>query len=120
MEVETIDFKRWQWCEEAARGLDVAVGSDGDQISYEVKNCISKLWRVDNGRAWVVTREEGRELVLVCVQGCGVVAVVDAVIKKARKAGFKTMRAHTKRRGLLRMFEPVGAYEKEFVIGLKL
>jgi hypothetical protein len=113
-------FERWGWGADAAAGLRDTLAPDGALIAEEVRDGIADLWRIDGGAAWLITRAEGDELVIVCLQGRGARKIINTVIERARRAGFLSLRAHTKRPGLLRMFEALGVRQREIVLELDL
>lgn len=115
-----ITFERADWCAQAAQGLKRALAKDGAFIAEEVRDGISQLWRVNAGESWVVTREEGAELVVVCLEGKDMVGITGAIIQNAKKAGFETMRAHTKRRGMMRALKRFNVKQREIVLELDL
>lgn len=117
--METITFQRCQWSSEAAAGLSLTLGNDEAIISAEVIKGVSQLWRVNDG-SWLITRAEDDELVIVCFQGKNSVSVGAKIIRQAKAAGFKSIRAHVQRRGMVRMFERFGARQREIVLGLDL
>lgn len=117
---QTLTFERWHWGPDAAAGLTIAMGRDEPIIAEEIKQGISQLWRVNGGESWLITREEGTELVIVCLQGRNARPIIERVKAKAQAAGFETMRAHTQRRGLQRMFADQGVTVREIVLEMEL
>jgi hypothetical protein len=108
-----------QWSEIAPR-LGRALGSDAAVLRAEFDAGHVQGWITDH--AAMLTRVEGQELVLVALEGQGLSHLLPHVIQNARLAGLKTMRAHTKRRGLLRLAQRIEPriQQREIVIEMEL
>ncbi len=75
----------------------------GDALAYirkEVKAGAALAGRI--GNTAVVLRIEHTELVLVAAAGAGLIPATDTVYAISRALGLKTIRFHTRRRGLIR------------------
>lgn len=108
-----------QWGDIAPR-LGQALGGDADAVRQEFEAGAVQGWQTD--RAAVLTRVEGSELVLVALEGEGLAALLPHIINNARLAGLTTMRAHTKRPGLMRLAQRVEPRirQREIVMELEL
>lgn len=100
--------------------IGTAAGDDLTGILDEIRQGIAEAWRVDEGAAWLVTRIEGRELVVVCFEGRDLLRLTRDLFTVARQQGLETIRAHAKHRGIFRMFRMLGAQEAERVYRLRL
>lgn len=81
------------------------------------------MWecRSDKGNGFIVTRLEnyasGKELVIVLGEGRNVAPAVVAIIEAADALGIPTIRAHLKRKGLIKMFQSMAGFEiAEYVL----
>lgn len=106
-----------QWGEIAPR-LGQALGNDAELVRAEFERGAVQGWLTDT--AAMLTRVEGQELVLVALEGQGLRHLLPHVIHNARLAGLKTMRAHTKRRGLLRLAQRIEPRIKQREIVLEM
>lgn len=97
------------WCDEAERGLSGALGPDRDEIAAEVNAGKVELWRINDGKAWLVTCVTRDELIVSCVQGEGLIELGHVLMRLARDNGLRSIRFFTSRPGLarlLRAFSP--------------
>lgn len=106
-----------QWGQIGHR-LGKALGNDAEILRAQFESGMVQGWQTDN--AAMLTRVEGGELVLVALEGRGLNDLLPHVIKNARRAGLKTMRAHTKRRGLLRLAKRIEPRIKQREIVLEM
>jgi hypothetical protein len=113
-------FQRVGWSEQLKSGLGETLRDDEQIIRQQIDSGRAIAYCINSGQAWLVIRPDGTELVIMCLKGEGARQIVASVAESAKKQGFKTMRAHTQRRGLLRMFKEFGAVEREIVIGVSL
>lgn len=113
-------FKRVGWSEQLKSGLGETLRDDEQIIKQQIDSGEALAYCINSGQAWIVLRPEDTELVIMCLKGAGARQIVANVAETAKKQGFKTMRAHTQRRGLVRMFSNMGAVEREIVIGVSL
>jgi pyrimidine operon attenuation protein/uracil phosphoribosyltransferase len=88
-------FEPAQWSEEAARGLGASLGDDLAAIREQVISGSATLQRCRVSGSWMVTRIEGRELVIVCYAGRGARATFRKLHQYARAAGIESIRFHT-------------------------
>jgi hypothetical protein len=100
--------------------LGQALGNDAALIRAEFERGEVQGWITDH--AAMLTRVEGSELVLVALEGEGLSQLLPHVINNARLAGLATMRAHTKRRGLLRLAQRIEPriQQREIVLEMEL
>lgn len=114
-----LHIERAAWSAEAEQGLQVSAGPDMDIIRGQVERGTAKLWRCTSGSnaAWVVTRYEPelRELVMVLGEGSGFMEFAPHFVNRARALGIK-IRAHTQRRGMVRLWARLGVRLDEFVL----
>lgn len=114
--VEKIKVTRCEWSIEAEAALIVSMGEGSEILANQVKKGIAELWHFENDDSvdiWAIVRRERKELVVCCLEGIGSREVVPLIEKAAKRAGCETIRAHTKRKALNRMFP---SYElKEYV-----
>jgi len=73
----------------------------------EVNSGISKLWEVDNGEAYFITRTEhdtnGKKvLVVCCYEGRDIRKVYKLIETSSIKLGYFAIRFHTKKKGMAR------------------
>lgn len=80
-----------------------AFSADADFIKAQIKSGEAELFRV--GRAFFVTRLEGDELVIVSLAGENLAVASNIIFDAAQKVGCKSIRFHTKRKGLARMLK---------------
>jgi len=92
--------------------IATAAGPDLPEILAEVEQGQAEAWRIDGGKAYMVTRIEsgtqGHELVVVCFEGRSLRQYAEHIIDKARAAGCGSIRYHTDRPGMGRMLERFG------------
>ena len=98
--------------------LRPAFGPDEREIVEEVKAGVAQCWTI--GKAAMITRREGDELVVVCLAGEGLKDIAPLICKAAKQAGCKTLRFHTKRPGLYRLLSNIGAELREYVFEVKI
>lgn len=79
--------------------------ADRDIIADEIERGISELWRIDDGKAYMVTRMETDELVIVAFQGKGLANVAPILVETAKRHGLDSIRFHTKRPALARLLK---------------
>ena len=103
------------WNNEADQSLIVSVGNDYQLIKDMVNHGSAKLYKLDDGDAWLVARVEGNELVCMCFEGVGMAKWARAIIQEAKKAGLASVRMHTNSRAVARIARSVGATIKETV-----
>lgn len=102
-------FERVAWSEEAERGLDETFREAGaDPVRELIDSGQAELWRINRGESWMVTRLEGNELNVICLQGRDIHPIAEQVIAHARSQGIDSVRFHTLWRGLGRMLERHG------------
>lgn len=90
----------------AAKGLGDSLGDDIDReiIADEIKQGISELWEISEGKAYCVTRIEEHELVIVCFGGKGLIDAAPTIFEAA-KAHNLSIRFHTNRPALARLLK---------------
>lgn len=109
------------WAEVVQR-LGNTLGGERDRaiLQDELSRGVLSVWQI--GAATVATRGEGSELVIVAMQGRGLDQVLPVITESATRQGFKTIRAHTDRPGLLRHARRIDprCHHREYVIGIDL
>jgi hypothetical protein len=90
---------------EAEETLECAFLDDAAFIKNEIQQGVAELFKV--GNAFFVTRIErsnkNKELVIIALAGSGLVASSVHIFNAAKLAGCKSIRFHTKRRGLAKL-----------------
>lgn len=105
------------WCDEAEAALMPAAFGDMPIVKAEHRAGLNQLWRLGGcASGWLVTRVEGRELVLVMGAGRNARAVIRHCKAVAQQHGM-TVRAHIRRRGMQRIYEREGFSLREVVMG---
>lgn len=105
--IQKILVKKCGWSVEAEAALVVSMGEDADILAGQVRAGIAELWHFERDESvdiWAIVRREFNELVVCCLEGIGAREVVPLIEQAAKRAGCKTVRAHTKRKALNRMF----------------
>lgn len=106
-----IEVVRESWCQEAEQGLALACGDGLQYIADEIKNGLGQLWKITHDNlhvSWMATRLEGDELVVTNYQGEDLAKMAVGIVNMTRKAGCKTIRFHTKHKGLARLIKQQG------------
>lgn len=110
-------IERRAWCDEAEQGLRNAARGDMAVIRAEVQQGVSFLWRITGGSdGWLVTREEGAELVIVVGEGRNCRPVVQHCQRLADAAGM-SIRVHLTHPSLMKIYQRLGFVERERVFG---
>jgi len=94
---------------EIAPFLSRVLNDDAKAIEREVKTGIAEAWRID--RCYFVTRVEEKELVIVVAQGRDFTEGIKRFLNIARDGDLKSIRFHTKRKGLQKLVNKI--LEKE-------
>lgn len=118
-------IQRAAWSPLAERALRYALGGYEAEFRRQVVAGHARLWSVNNGEAWIITRTEivaghAPELVVCCLAGRGLHDIAPAIIEGARLSGCATIRFHTARKGLGRMARRYGFRRIESVYQLDL
>jgi hypothetical protein len=111
----------WQqcsWSQQAHEVLKPALNGDDDHVKREVQQGLSSLFSCEAG--YMVVRREGDELVLVSGAGRNVDQALKDWISAAKHKGFKSVRYHTQRKGMMRKAKNNGFKELERVYRLEL
>ena len=113
-------IKRVPWEPKHDTLLAVSAGTllDLDIVREQVQNGIAVLWECHSGihTAFVVTRRDvGNELCVVLFEGSGLKVFGPLILNAAHDAGL-TVRAHVKRKGMIRIAESLGMKLDEFVV----
>ena len=112
------------WVNEADEGLLISVNDDYDEIKAQVNNGISRLYKLNDGEAWLVTRIESigsrLELVGLCFEGKNFATWAKVIISEARKAGIDCVRFHVRNEAVARLVRFSGAKKRETVYEVKI
>lgn len=108
---------RAAWNAEAAQVLAPAMGKDAELIRNEVEAGVSMLWRCRSGgaAAWVVTRDEGEDFVIVAGAGSGFRIFAPEFVAAAHRKG-RVIRTHVTRPGLIRLWQRLGVTFDHYVL----
>jgi hypothetical protein len=87
----------------AAPFLVKSLSGDDIPLRLECENGISQCWQFNKGEAYMLTRGEGKELVICCFEGKNLKSFVDHIFKAASLCGFSSIRFHTKRPAILKL-----------------
>lgn len=113
-------FQRVSWSREAEDNLAAALPLIDDRfiIACQVLDGIARLWKIDGGRSWMVTRLEnpGPELVIVAYQGERCREVMRIVHAEATRQGFRNLRFHTQYPWLIELFADYDPMPMEYVV----
>lgn len=110
------------WAPLAAR-MPEALGRDPaiiEALRREFEAGGSQGWLTARGA--ILTRVEGSELVIIALEGADLAKLLPHIIERARRAGLTSMRAHTKKPGLLRLAQRIEPriHQREIVLGMEL
>lgn len=111
-------FERVQWSNAAERKLLRAMKymSDIVFIRGEVLRGVAILWECDDGAAYMVTRAEGDECVIVCYEGERLHEAAESVRAAAQRGGFKYLRWHSQNPAINRMLKFLNPEPLEYVM----
>jgi hypothetical protein len=87
----------------AAPYLSKSVGNDGLALKKQCDSNIAQCWRLQEGKAYMLTRAEDKELVICCFEGENLGVIITGVIEAAKNSGFSSIRFHTKRPAILKL-----------------
>ena len=115
----TVSIRPVDWSADAEAGLALSLGDDLPIIRAEIARGESVLWRCTAGEfdGYAVTRVEVQagEAVMVACEGSGFDVFAPFIVRHFRNQGFR-LRAHVKRRGMIRMWQRYGLHLNEFVL----
>ena len=83
--------------------LSKSIGKDGAALEKQCNNGIAQCWRLQKGKAYMLTRAENKELVVCCFEGQGLGEIITGVIQAVKNSGFSSIRFHTKRPAILKL-----------------
>lgn len=95
------------------------MGEDAAFIKDEVQRGIAILWNCI-GCGWLVTRQEGHELVFVAGSGKNAREVIKLFMKNKKQLNFNTCRIHSARKGMGKYLNSLGFEEVERVYRVKV
>jgi hypothetical protein len=110
---QAVKFERVFWSREAERGLNKTFGDDRDVLISGVLDGTIELNRVNGGQAWLATRIDGKTLIVVAVQGKGLLSIAPLLHAAAKSRGLKDVRFWTRRPALARMLKNYGFDQTE-------
>ena len=96
--------------------------NDWLRLADDIREGYAELFEIDGGDSVAVTRFEVDidELVVCAYVGREVMEFAEMICKIARKNGAKTLRYHTRRKGMARLLSELGAIETETVYQVTL
>lgn len=111
-------FVREHWSDEAAAKLQRAMkyADDAHFIRAEVVSGRAALWNIDDGDAYMVTRGEGSECVIVCYEGSKIREAAIEIRNAARRGGFRFLRWHTQNPAINRALKFLNPEPVEYVM----
>ena len=101
-----------------AKILRPALGNDESIIIEQINAGVCELFKCDE--VYFITRGEGNELVIVALAGKNLRNVTELIFSTAKKAGFKSIRYHTKRPALAKLFAQYNPREVERVFRIEV
>src|SRR6187431_404162 len=113
-----VRFDRVEWSDAAEAGLGDALGNDAAVIRDQVRAGEAALFHAKGPGTWMVTRLEGRELVIVCFAGRGTRAACHSVMAYARSLGVTSLRYHTRHAWIIELLADWRPQAVEYVIRL--
>lgn len=113
-------FVRSDWSSEARENLSRALDCDIDLIAEQVKRDVARLWIIDDGAAYMVTRRELETLVIVAYEGSALKETTPHVMRAAIVLGCKELRFHTNNPALIRMLREFDPQPIEYVMRIKV
>ncbi len=90
---------------QAAPFLVKSLGGDDLDLKKECDSGIAQCWRLQRGKAHMLTRAESKELVICCFEGQDLGEIISGVLKVAKDSGFASIRFHTKRPAILKLIK---------------
>lgn len=88
---------------QAAPYLNKSLNGDDEVLKQQCESGIAQCWRLQHGRAYMLSRAENSELVVCCFEGENLKNITDHIIKNAKASGFKSIRFHTKRPAIAKL-----------------
>lgn len=98
-------FVKLEWHLKAEKSLKKSIGNDLEFIKNQVKNKQAGLYSLfgKDFDLYIVIRIEELEMVIMCLEGRGLKKAESFILNLAKKAGCKSIRYHSNRKGLYRM-----------------
>jgi hypothetical protein len=115
-----VTFERREWDAEAERGLCRTLGDYRDETVRNIEAKVNELYRVNGGQSWLIVRVDGDALVVVCVQGAGLMDLAECLYEVMKEKGLKRALFWTRRPALARMLKRYGFQAKETLFEMKL
>jgi hypothetical protein len=88
---------------QAAPYLSKSVGKDSVALEKQCNSGAAQCWRLQKGKAYMLTRAENKELVVCCFEGENLGEIITDVIQAVKESGFSSIRFHTKRPAILKL-----------------
>lgn len=109
MDEAQTQIKQIPWADSIDSLVKISAGNDKDIIKAQVMAGHSQLWKCtyQDKCAFIVTRIDRDELVIVLFEGSGIVAFMPFFIQRADELNL-SIRAHIKRKGLIRIGQKLG------------
>ena len=111
--------KKITWGEISTHVKGAMSGDDG-YFEKAINSGQCQAWQFLGSDLWMITRSEGRELVVCCIEGSGLNDAAPQIIRAAVGGRFETIRFHTKRPALGKMLSGFGFEEFERIYKLEL
>lgn len=109
--------RRW-WSAEVEAVLKPVLLNDLEQLREQVRAGIAEVWQLEG--LHLLTRVEGKELVVCCGIGDGLSRLAPFIRAAAKKQGCETIRYHSQRPALARLLTGYGFSEVERVYQMKV
>jgi len=84
--------------------LNKSLAGENALLRLECESGVSQCWRLFDGQAYMLTRSEGKELVVCCFEGRNLKEIALLIVEAAKCSGFTSIRFHTKRPAILKLF----------------
>lgn len=90
---------------QAAHYLVESLLNDSAALEKQCDSGMAQCWRLQKGKAYMLTRAENKELVVCCFEGENLKSIISGVIKAAKISGFTSIRFHTKRPAIIKLIK---------------
>lgn len=106
-------FKKIDWFDGLELIIAEALGNDTELLRTQVNTGTARLWMINNGESFAITRAEHDTLVVCCYQGRSYNEAMKLIMRHAQIEGFTFIRGHTYKKGIARMMRRLGGTEIE-------
>lgn len=101
---EALTFRRLSRLTGEARRALVEVMGKHD-FADEIRRGIAECWQIEPARLFLITRIEGRELVVCCAAGRDIISACVYLLAAAKQQGLKSIRFHTEKPAFSRLIK---------------